>query len=104
MSKITENEERDAIDHITNTMFSVAFLMEISDFIFSPLANSLTVGQFYNQWIRRVVPDQIKIPFSPGIILGELYVAIVYGKEMWFDIIPDVEVNKLHPECELSVS
>jgi len=88
---ITETEEKNAIDNITNTMFSVAFLKEITDFMFSAGRNELSVGRYYDKWKASIGQD--KTPFSPGIILGELYVAIVYGKEIWFDIIPDTEIN-----------
>ena len=91
MKEITEHEERDAIDNITNTMFSVAFLNAINDFIFSSNRNKLTVGQFYDNWKSSFA--EIKLPLSPGIMLGELYVAIVYGKEIWFDVVPDARAR-----------
>lgn len=83
---ITEKEDRDAIDNLTNTMLSVGFLHSISDFIFSPKRNNLSVGQFYDERAKKI--KKLHIPFTLGIILGEMYVAIVYGKENWFDDIP----------------
>ena len=58
MLKISENKERDAVDNITNAMLSLSFLESISEFIFSNRRNSLTVGQFYDEWLKKVSPNE----------------------------------------------
>lgn len=95
MSKFSEDEERDAIDNITNAMLSVGFLADISDFIFSANRNFLTVGQFYDKWIQEVLPKKHKPPLSPGIILALMYVAMMYGKERWSNIIPNIDIKEI---------
>lgn len=92
--KFTEDEERDAIDNITNAMLSVGFLADISDFIFSTRRGDLTVGQFYDKWIKDARLKGEKPPLSPGVILGLMYVALVHGKERWDDIIPSVYIKE----------
>lgn len=95
MSKFNEDEEKDAIDNITNAMLSVGFLADISDFIFSINRDRLTVGQFYDRWIKNASLKKDKPPLSPGIILGLMYVGMVYGKETWDNIIPNIEIKKI---------
>ena len=95
MSKFTDDEEKDAVDNITNAMFSVDFLSEISDFIFSTNRNSLTVGKFYDKWVKERSLKKDKPPLSLGVILGLMYVALVYGEEWWYDIIPKTNVKDI---------
>lgn len=94
MSKPTEDEEKDAVDNITNAMLSVDFLSEISDSIF--ISRSKPVVDFYTAWCKkRSLTWGEKIPLHPGIVLGLMYVAIVYGKERWDNIIPNVGIKKV---------
>lgn len=88
-----QEEEQNAVDHITDSMFSVAFLESITNFIFSKKRNGLTVGQFYDEWLREIGLAQNKVPFSLGIILGEVYVALLWGKENWYKILPEDEIK-----------
>jgi len=92
MSGLSEKEERDAVDNVTNAMFSGGFLDSISLLVNTPRGHDLSVGDFYEQWLAGASPKQRKLPISPGIIVGLLYLALVYGKELWFDQLPDVPV------------
>jgi len=93
MAELAEEDERDAVDHLTNAMFSVSFLHEISSFWGKTGGHGLTVGQFIGQWNQQVSPKELKVPMSPGVLLGLMYLGIVYGKELWFDQIPDVPLS-----------
>ena len=93
----TLDQERDAVDHITECMFSVDFLKSISDAIFEH-RSELTVGQFYDTWFKATGSTRkVLIPFNPGIGLALLYVGILFAKENWFDLVPDVELSKSDP-------
>jgi hypothetical protein len=52
MANLDPQLERDAVDLITNCMYSVGFLHDISDAIFSGNRDSLTVGKFYDGWFN----------------------------------------------------
>jgi hypothetical protein len=93
----TLDQERDAVDHITECMFSVDFLKSISDAIFEH-RSELTVGQFYDTWFKATGSTRkVLIPFNPGVVLALLYVGILFAKENWFDLVPDVELSKSDP-------
>ena len=98
MSKLNIEQEKDAVDFVTDSMFSLEFLKDISDVIFSPNRDNLTVGQFYDQWLQMSGDKQPKIPFSLGAILGYIYCGILFTKEHWFDLLPDIEFDKADAE------
>jgi hypothetical protein len=82
-------QERDAVDLVTECMYSVSFLQAISDLIFSEHRNKVAVGEFYDQWLKKTeAPRKAIIPLNPGIILAHLYVGILFSKENWFDLVP----------------
>ncbi|ELI5734173.1 hypothetical protein RRK63_002869 [Vibrio fluvialis] len=89
MSSIDFDDEKDAVDLVTDSMFSVDFLMEISNLIFSEYGNKVTVSEFYSQWLQRSGSNEHHIPISLGIIVSYLYTGILLTKERWFDLIPD---------------
>lgn len=86
-----EQVERDGVDLLTHAMFSLDFLRAISDSIFSARRNDLAVGRFYDAWLKGTGRTEDLIPFSPGIILGYMYVGILFAKENWFDLLPDID-------------
>ena len=82
--------EKDAVDYITNCMLSVNFLQNISDVIFGSNRNEVSVGEFYDRWLQATTSREHKIPFNPGVILAYLYCGILWAKEHWFDLLPNV--------------
>ncbi len=44
--------EKNAVDIVTNSMFSLDFLEGITDVIFSEQRDSMTVGHFYDEWLK----------------------------------------------------
>ena len=92
MANLDPQLERDAVDLITNCMYSVGFLHDIGDAIFSGNRDSLTVGKFYDGWFNATGRAQPVVPFNPGIVLAHMYVGILFAKENWFDLIPDVDL------------
>lgn len=102
MSKFNTDQERDAVDFVTNSMYSLGFLKDISDVIFSPNRDKLTVGQFYDRWLQASGAKEPKIPFNLGAILGYIYCGVLFTKEHWFDLLPDVDFDKADPEWGFS--
>ncbi|POA86942.1 hypothetical protein C1882_07785 [Pseudomonas sp. FW305-E2] len=101
MIKDFENE-KDAIDVVTESMFSVGFLKDISDCISEGNGDKLTVKNFYDQWSQQVRPGHIIIPFNLGIITSYLYTGILLTKERWDSLIPDDATPEALAEWSLS--
>jgi len=68
---------------------------------FPPHRNAVTVGQFYDQWLKQTQRDQDLIPFNPGVILAYMYVGILFAKENWFDVLPDIDASVAGPQWGL---
>lgn len=51
----------------------------------------MTVGRFYDEWLKASGAREKKIPFSLGAIIGYLYCGILFTKEHWFELLPDVD-------------
>lgn len=79
------------MDLVTGCMFSLDFLECITDVVFSPNPDAITVGHFYDQWLKASGAKENKIPFSLGAIFGYLYCGILFTKEHWLDVLPDVD-------------
>jgi hypothetical protein len=52
----TLEDERDAVDLITDCMYSARFLHDIGEVIFSHGADKISVGNFYHFWLKISVP------------------------------------------------
>ncbi len=89
----SEQEERDAVEYLTHAMLSVGFLKDLTELALSPKANSVTVGQFYEQWLKTKTKGSSFVPFSVGSVIAYLYLGILFAKERWFDLVPDVELS-----------
>jgi len=87
---MVDNQEIDAIDLLTNSMNSMSFLYEISNVIFSSDRDKITVGGFYDAWIRNIGSSVDRVPINLGIILGYLYCGFLYTKENWDYLLPDI--------------
>ncbi len=95
MAKLTANQEKDAVDIVTDTMYSLDFLDEISKVIFSPSRNEVTVGEFYDQWLASTMATEMKIPFNLGVFVAYLFVGLLVTKENWTGLIPDEDVDNI---------
>ena len=101
MVKMTANQEKDAVDIVTDTLYSISFLEAISKTIFDPNRNNIEVGTFYNQWLEATAAHERKIPFNLGVFSGYLFVGILFTKENWADLIPDEKVEDVSPDWGL---
>lgn len=95
-------QEKDAVDLVTDSMISTGFLQDITDFIFSPHRHSMSVGQFYDRWLAERKLSIPKIPFSLGAILGFLYCGLLFTKEHWYDLLPTESFDSVAPRWGLS--
>jgi len=93
MATLNLKEEQDAIDYITNCTFSVDFLQAFSEEVFNYNSNQVSILDFYLNWLKHTNAPERKIPFSPGSFLGLLFVGILYAKENWFALIPNVGLS-----------
>lgn len=84
-------DEKNAIDLITDSMFSLDFLKFYTDSLADPSLNQKSVEYLYSFWLgnRHIPISRPKIPFSMGAILGYLYVGILFAKEGWYGLLPD---------------
>jgi HEPN pEK499 p136 len=89
--KPAKNEEITAAFHLTSCMFSIGFLDDISKVIVNDNENKFSLIDFYSYWIKhRQVPNLL--PITSGVIMGYLFMGILFSKEIWFDLIPDVPI------------
>ncbi len=102
MSKLDIKHEKDGVDLVTNAMYSLSFLQSINDHIFFEKSDTMTVGQFYNKWLKDITAIEPKVPFSLGAILGYLYIGILFTKEHWFDLLPDIEYSQVDTSWGIS--
>lgn len=91
---INLEQEKDRLDFITDAMISLDFLDCFSTSIFDEAKNKYSIKEFYTAWIESFKDGSVRIPMSLGIIVGYMYCGILFAKENWFDLLPDVEVEK----------
>jgi hypothetical protein len=64
-------------------------------------APDTTIKEFYYRYERRLGAEpQVgrNVAFTPGALLGILYILIVFQKEMTFDNLPSIPIDKLSPD------
>ena len=102
MVKLSLDEEKDAVDLVTNCMFSLDFLKSISHVIFSEHRDKVSVGDFYDKWLRARGAKEYKIPFNPGAVVAYLYCGLVLTKELWYDLVSDEPISAVAVDWSLS--
>lgn len=96
-------QEKFYYDIITGSMYSVNFLRNISEGIFHPEHNTLTIGEFYDQWIRKNdLPHDSIIPYNFGVIFGYLYCGLVLPKTKFDFLIPEDSILEVGSDWYLS--
>lgn len=95
MTNLEFEQEKNAVDMITDSMCSLDFLQGITNVIFSPNRDSMTVGQFYDEWLKASGIKEVKIPFSLGAIIGCLYCGILLAKENWYHLLPEKDITSI---------
>ncbi|MFC0772563.1 HEPN family nuclease [Terrimonas alba] len=98
----TPDEEKNTIDLVTGAMFSISFLDTITNALFNHEANTQSLIDFYNYWLKGTGAKDQKIPFSPGSFVGYLFCGLLITKENWSDLLPDQAISTLDPDWGLS--
>lgn len=101
MKNVPDENELNTVDIVTNTMFSLGFLDQITHIIFSPHRHKFTVGQFYDQWLASIKVNEPKIPFNPGIFVAYIYCGLLVTKETWYVLVPNIEIDQLNQDWGL---
>lgn len=96
-----EQEERDAVDLMTDSVFAIDFLQMASDDLRH--SGPTRVNELHELVKRRNGRTDPIIPFNLGAVLGFLYVGILYPKERfdWFDLVPDDLLPNSDPDWGL---
>lgn len=94
MSPSKRPSEGDAVDQITDAMFSLNFLDYFTRLAF--VENNSAAFEIYKKWCEqcKIEPGN-KIPFSMGSILGLSFIGILWAKENWIDLLPEDEWEKV---------
>lgn len=98
-------QEKNVMDIVTGSMYSLSFLRNITEAVFDPNLKTLTVGEFYEQWLQMCgIPREVIgiTPLSIGSIMGYLYCGILLAKEQWFDLLPNEKINDASPDWGFS--
>lgn len=104
MSSVSEHEERDAVDLVTDCMYAVGFLVDATNLAFHPDGEKISVKKFFDTWHSGTGRTKLLLPFNPGVILAFLYVGILFPKEMsdWYGLVPDDELPTSDPSWGLA--
>ncbi len=102
MVNSSSDQERDAVDLVTDCMFSLDFLRVITDVIFSEQRGQITVGNLYDASLAISGAVETKIPFSLGAVVSFLYCGLVLTKEFWDYLVPDEPVSSVDVDWALA--
>jgi hypothetical protein len=94
--------EKLSLDMVTGSMYSLNLLRNLTVAIFSPEVKSLTVSEFYEQWLKKCKLPQRFTPYSLGSIMGYLYCGILLAKEQWYKLLPNDKIDQAPPEWGFS--
>ena len=90
------DNEKISMDIVTGSMYSLNLLRYLTVAIFNPQLKSLSIGEFYEQWLKKCKHPQRLTPYSLGSIMGYLYCGILLAKEQWYDLLPDERIDQAH--------
>src|SRR5262249_50213090 len=79
--------EAEAVDSMTHAMLSSSMLLAFSHIAFSERRDELTVGQFFDSFMKTHQSERFR-PFNEGVIRGMLY-WLMFMKENWWDLVPE---------------
>lgn len=96
------DNENISMDIVTGSMYSLNLLRNLTVAIFNPELKSLTIGEFYEQWLKKCKHSQRLAPYSLGSIMGYLYCGILLAKEQWYALIPNEKIDQAPHEWGFS--
>lgn len=86
------DNEKISMDIVTGSMYSLNLLRNLTVAIFNPKLNSMSVSEFYEQWLKKCKHPQRLTPYNLGSIMGYLYCGILLAKEQWYELLPDEKI------------
>ena len=86
-------DERDYIDIMTDMGYSANLLEAMSLAISKPEFRTIPIGTFYSLWMKKNKLEELISPYNFGVIIAELYCSLVFAKENWIDLLPDVQFD-----------
>ncbi len=98
MAQLDFEEEKDAHDYLMNFMFTADFLKVFSNNVFLEPNGQMSIREFYDQYLILSKSKELTIPFNPGSIVALLLLGLLWAKENWFSLIPDVGLDASPPE------
>ena len=91
-SNQTAREESRDFNQVTHMMLSASLLGALMDTLSSDRCDSTTVRQFYDTW-KTASLSKTFLPVNPGLILGYLYLAILFVQQKWIEAAPELLPN-----------
>ncbi len=82
--------EKDYIDFMTDMGFSSNLLEGLNLALSKSEYRTMSLETFYGMWMKKNNLSEIICPYNFGVIIGELYCGLVFAKENWIDLLPDV--------------
>lgn len=88
-------DERDYIDFMTGMGFSANLLEGLSLAMSKPECRTMPIETFYGLWMRKNKLKEIISPYNFGVVIAELYCGLVFAKELWIDLLPDIPFDQI---------
>lgn len=96
------DNDKISMEIVTGSMYSLNLLRNLTVAIFSPELKSMTIGEFYEQWLEKCNHPQHSTPYSLGSVMGYLYCGILLAKEQWYDLLPSEKIAQAASEWGFS--
>lgn len=88
-------DERDYIDFMTDMGFSTNLLEAITLAISKPEWRDIPLRTLIGLWMEKNELDEVISPYNFGVVIGELYCCLVFAKENWLNLLPDINFDKI---------
>lgn len=88
------DNEREYIDLMTDMGYSCNLLETLSVALL-PEYRDIKVEHLYGMWLEKNGLSEIISPYNFGAVIGELYVGLVFAKEIWIDLLPDIPFDEI---------
>lgn len=88
-------DEGDYIDFMTDMGYSANLLEAMSLAISNPEWRTMPIETFYSLWMKKNELKEIISPYNFGVVIAELYCGLVFAKENWIDLLPDIQFDQI---------
>jgi hypothetical protein len=84
--------EQSSIDLVTHGLLSFSLLEQLARTLTLSERDTLTVHEFFKRFQAKHDSSRFG-PWNEGVLLAGFYLTIVFVREKWRDLIPDVDLN-----------